>query len=63
MGVFDGNNMRGMTQEHFNDSKLNKSRELNDGMSIDYQKSEDTYGNQVHSLSKQSLTDEGTEEV
>ena len=63
MGVFDGNNMRGMTQEHFNDSKLNKSRELNDGMSIDYQKSEDSYGNQVHSLSKTSLTDEGSEEL
>lgn len=48
--------MRGMTQEHFSDSKLNKSRELNSGMSIDTSKTEDAYGNQVHSLSKQSYT-------
>lgn len=63
MGLFDGNNMRGMMEEHFNDSKLNKSRELNDSMSIDTSKSEDAYGTQVHSLSKQSFSDEGTEEV
>lgn len=57
MALYDGNKMRGMTQEHFSDSKMNKSRELNSGMSIDTSKSEDSYGNQVHSLSKQSYTD------
>ena len=58
MALYDGNNMRGMTQEHFSDSKMNKSRELNSSMSIDTNKSEDEYGNQVHSLSKQTFTDD-----
>lgn len=62
MGLYDGNNMHGMMQETYNDGRLNKSRELNDSMSIDTSKSEDQYGNQVHSLSKQSFN-EDTEEV
>lgn len=62
MGLYKGNNMRGMMQETYNDGRLNKSRELNDSMSIDTSKSEDQYGQQVHSLSKQSFN-EDTEEV
>lgn len=62
MGLYEGNNMHGMMQETYNDGRLNKSRELNDSMSIDTSKSEDQYGNQVHSLSKQTFN-EDTEEV
>lgn len=61
MALYDGNSMRGMTQEHFADTKLNKRRELNETMSIDTSKSEDEYGNQVHSLSKQSYSDNAEE--
>jgi len=61
MSLYQGKEMRGMTQEHFADSKLNKSRELNSGMSIDTSKSEDEYGNQVHSLSKQSYSNDAEE--
>lgn len=61
MGLYDGNNMRGMMQETYNDGRLNKSRELNDSMSIDTSKSEDQYGNQVHSLSKQSFNEDSEE--
>lgn len=63
MGVFDGNEMRGMTHANYEDSRLNKSRELNENMSISTSKSEDEYGRQVHSLTKQSLSDEGTQQV
>ena len=50
MGVFDGNEMRGMTHANYEDSRLNKSRELNDNMSIDIRKEEDSYGKTVHTL-------------
>lgn len=63
MGVFDGNEMRGMTHANYEDSRLNKSRELNENMSIATSKSEDEYGQQVHSLTKQSLSDEGSQQV
>lgn len=63
MGLFDGNEMRGMSTASYEDTRLNKSRELNDSMSIATSKSEDAYGQQVHSLSKQSYSDEGVEEV
>nr|DAL57700.1 MAG TPA_asm: hypothetical protein [Caudoviricetes sp.] len=63
MSVFDGNEMRGMTHANYEDSRLNKSRELNENMSIATSKSEDEYGRQVHSLTKQSYSDEGTQEV
>ena len=63
MGVFDGNEMRGMTHANYEDSRLNKSRELNENMSIATSKSEDEYGRQVHSLTEQSLSDEGTQQV
>lgn len=57
MGVYDKKQMRGMTQASFNDTRMNKRRELNETMSINTSKTEDAYGNQVHSLSKQSYTD------
>lgn len=57
MGVYDKKSMRGMTQASYEDTRLNKRRELNETMSIDTNKTEDTYGQQVHSLSKQSFTD------
>ncbi len=63
MGVFDGNEMRGMTHANYEDSRLNKSRELNENMSIATSKSEDEYGRQVHSLTKQSLSDDSTQQV
>ncbi|MGC7795373.1 hypothetical protein ACP21O_11340 [Staphylococcus epidermidis] len=63
MGVFDGNEMRGMTHANYEDSRLNKSRELNENMSIATSKSEDEYGQQVHSLSKQSYTDDSVQDV
>lgn len=63
MGLYDGNSMRGMSTASYEDTRMNKSRELNDTMSIDQSKSEDAYGQQVHSLSKQSFSDEGVEEV
>lgn len=63
MGVFDGNEMRGMTHANYEDSRLNKSRELNENMSISTSKSEDEYGRQVHSLTKQSLSDDSTQQV
>lgn len=59
MGIYEGNDMRSMTLDHFNDTKMNKSKELNDTMSIDTSKSEDSYGQQVHSLSKRELESEG----
>ncbi|MDU6582105.1 MAG: hypothetical protein E6502_11210 [Lactococcus lactis] len=63
MGVFGGNEMRGMTHANYEDSRLNKSRELNENMSIATSKSEDEYGQQVHSLSKQSYTDDSVQDV
>lgn len=63
MGVFVGNEMRGMTHANYEDSRLNKSRELNENMSIATSKSEDEYGQQVHSLSKQSYTDDSVQDV
>lgn len=63
MGVFNGNEMRGMTHANYEDSRLNKSRELNENMSIATSKSEDEYGQQVHSLSKQSYTDDSVQDV
>lgn len=63
MGLFDGNNMRGMSNASYEDTRLSKHRELNDTMSIDYNKSEDEYGQQVHSLSKTSFSDDNSEEV
>ena len=56
MGLYDGNSMRGMTKANYEDTRMNKRRELNESMSIQTTKSEDEYGNQVHSLSKQSYT-------
>lgn len=61
-GTYEGNEMHGMMQQSFTDGKISKTRELNDSMSIDTSKSEDRYGQQVHSLSKQSYSNE-TEEV
>ncbi|WNM55501.1 hypothetical protein CoNPh32_CDS0032 [Staphylococcus phage S-CoN_Ph32] len=63
MGLFNGNEMRGMTHANYEDSRLNKSRELNENMSIATSKSEDEYGQQVHSLSKQSYTDDSVQDV
>lgn len=61
-GLYEGNNMHGMMQETYNDGRISKTRELNDSMSIDTSKSEDKFGQQVHSLSKQSFN-ENTEEA
>lgn len=57
MGVYNKKSMRGMTQASYDDTRLNKRRELNETMSIDTNKTEDAYGQQVHSLSKQSFSD------
>lgn len=57
MGVYNGKSMRGMTKANYEDTRMNKRRELNETMSIDENKTEDAYGRQVHSLSKQSFTD------
>ena len=54
MGLYQGNNMRSMMKADYDDIRMDKSKELNDTMTIDTNKSEDKYGNQVHSLSKQS---------
>lgn len=61
MGTFDGNEMRGMTHANYEDSRLNKSRELNENMSIGYTKEEDNYGRQIHSLSKDSYIENTNE--
>ena len=58
MGVYDKKQMRGMTKANYEDTLLNKRRELNETMSIDENKTEDAYGRQVHSLSKQSFSDD-----
>lgn len=58
MGLYEKKSMRGMTQANYDDTRMNKRRELNESMSINETKSEDTYGQQVHSLSKQSFTDD-----
>lgn len=63
MANFDGNEMRGMTHANYEDLRLNKSRELNANMSIATSKSEDEYGQQVHSLTKQTYSDDSTQEV
>lgn len=63
MGIYNGNEMHSMMTESFSDSRMNKSRELNDSMSIDTSKSEDKYGQQVHSLSKQDYDDNNTQSV
>lgn len=62
MGVYNKKSMRGMTQASYEDTRLNKRRELNETMSIDENKTEDVYGQQVHSLSKQSFTDNESEQ-
>lgn len=62
MGVYDKKSMRGMAQASYEDTRLNKRRELNETMSIDTNKTEDAYGQQVHSLSKQSFTDNDSEQ-
>lgn len=61
MGTFDRNEMRGMTHANYEDSRLNKSRELNENMSIAYTKEEDNYGRQIHSLSKDSYSENTNE--
>ncbi len=61
MGTFDGNEMRGMTHANYEDSRLNKSRELNENMSISYTKAEDNFGRQIHSLSKDSYSENTNE--
>ena len=58
MGLFNGNEMRGMMTQSYEDTRMNKSRELNETMSIDTQKSEDQYGQQVHSLSRSTFSDD-----
>lgn len=58
MGLYEKKSMRGMTQANYDDTRMNKRRELNESMSINETKSEDTYGQQVHSLSKQSFTND-----
>lgn len=58
MGLYDGNNMRGMMKADYSDIRMDKSRELNPTMSIDTTKSEDVLGRQVHSLNKQNYTND-----
>lgn len=58
MGLYDGNNMRGMMKADYSDIRMDKSRELNPTMSIDTTKSEDSLGRQVHSLNKQNYTND-----
>ncbi|QOI69195.1 hypothetical protein KNV64_gp19 [Staphylococcus phage vB_SauP_EBHT] len=60
--MYEGNNMRSMMGTSFEDSRLNKRTELNENMSIDVNKSEDEYGVQIHSLSKQSFSGDVEEE-
>jgi len=63
MAVYNSKSMRGMSQASYEDTRLNKRRELNETMSIDENKTEDAYGQQVHSLSKQSFTDTNESEA
>lgn len=49
--------MRGMMRADFSDIRMDKSRELNDTMSIDIRKSEDSYGKTVHTLQTSSDRD------
>lgn len=58
MGLYEGNNMRSMMKADYGDIRMDKSKELNESMSIDNSKSEDALGQQVHSLNKQSYTNE-----
>ena len=48
MGLYEGNNMRPMMKADYGDIRMDKSRELNESMSIDNSKSEDALGRQVH---------------
>lgn len=58
MGLYEGNNMRPMMKADFGDVRMDKSKELNESMTIDNSKSEDMLGQQVHNLNKQSYTSE-----
>lgn len=58
MANYEGRTMRGMMRADFSDIRMDKSRELNDNMSIDIRKSEDSYGKAVHTL--QTNTDRDT---
>lgn len=58
MALYEGNNMRGMMQSTYGESRMDKSRELNASMSIDTSRTEDRYGRQVHSLNKTTYTNE-----
>lgn len=57
MANYEGRNMRGMMRADFSDIRMDKSRELNDTMSIDIRKSEDRYGKTVHTLQTSSDRD------
>ena len=57
MANYEGRNMRGMMRADFSDIRMDKSRELNDNMSIDIRKSEDSYGKTVHTLQTQTERD------
>lgn len=50
MANYEGRNMRGMMRADYSDIRMDKSRELNDNMSIDIRKEEDSYGKTVHTL-------------
>lgn len=56
MGLYDGNNMRGMMKADYGEIRMDKSKELNPSMNIDTTKSEDELGRQVHNLNKQNYT-------
>lgn len=58
MGLYEGNNMRPMMKADYSDIRMDKSKELNESMSIDNSKSEDALGRQVHDLNKQTYTNE-----
>lgn len=51
MARYEGNEMRGMMKADYSDIRMDKSRELNNTMSINYTKSEDEFGNRIHNLS------------
>lgn len=63
MGLYQGNNMRSMMKADFDDVRMDKSKELNENMSIDENKSEDEYGRQVHALSKQTYEQNNTNKI
>lgn len=57
MALYEGNEMRSMMKADFSDVRMDKSKELNANMTINETTAEDEYGQQVHSLSKQSYSD------